>query len=172
MMKKLLSIIILLCCAPAFIQAQCPAERDGKSLVISWRHTVCQSTNPCNRCLMTPEEVKTAYEKLQSALAKLDIEVILDEQTKVQEEDHILINGKALENLLGGKLVKRQCASCPSADGEIKEYNTLELDGTLYEIIPSALIIKAGLLAASELFAAESSMPCKTKTPCQGCPSQ
>ena len=171
-MKKLLSIIILLCCAPAFIQAQCPAERDGKSLVISWRHTVCQSTNPCNRCLMTPEEVKTAYEKLQSALAKLDIEVILDEQTKAQEEDHILINGKALENLLGGKLVKRQCASCPSADGEIKEYNTLELDGTLYEIIPSALIIKAGLLAASELFAAESSMPCKTKTPCQGCPSQ
>ena len=30
MMTKLLSIIISLCCAPAFIQAQCPAERDGE----------------------------------------------------------------------------------------------------------------------------------------------
>lgn len=172
MMKRLLSIIILLCCTPVFIQAQCPAERDGKSLVISWQHTVCQSMKPCNRCLMTPEEVKTAYEKLQSALAKLDIEVILDEQTEAQEGDHILINGKALENLLGGKLVKRQCASCPGADGETKEYNTLELDGTVYEIIPAALIIRAGLLVASELFAAKSSLPCGTETPCQGCPSQ
>ncbi|KPL15050.1 hypothetical protein AMJ74_02200 [candidate division WOR_3 bacterium SM1_77] len=171
-MKKLLIITALMCCVPAFIQAQRSGKSDGKSLVILWQHTVCQSKNPCERCLMAPQEVQTAYEELHSAFAKLDITVIYDEQTETQTGDHILINGKALEDLLGGRLLKRQCASCPSIDEKAKEYNALELDGTTYEIIPANLIIKAGLLAASDLFAAEPLTPCGTTTPCQECPNK
>jgi hypothetical protein len=171
-MKKLLLITALMCCVPAFIQAQYSGKSDGKFLVILWQHTVCQSKNPCERCLMAPKEVQTAYEELHSALAKLDITVIFDEQTEAQTGDQILINGKVLENLLGGRLTKRQCTSCPSIDGKAKEYNALELEGTTYEIIPANLIIKAGLLAASDLFAAEPLTPCGTTTPCQECPNK
>ncbi len=169
-MKKLLIIVALMCCVPAFIHAQGAGKSDGKSLVILWKHTVCQSKNPCERCLMAPKEVQTAYEELHSALTKLDITVIFDEQTEAQTGDHILINGKVLENWLGGRSIKRQCASCPSIEGKATEYNALELGGTTYEIIPANLIIKAGLLAASDLFAAEPLTPCGNTTPCQGCP--
>lgn len=169
-MKKLLIIVALICFVPAFIQAQGSRTNNEKSLVILWQHTMCQSKNPCERCLTAPKEVQRAYEELHSALAKLYITVIFDEQTEGQTGERILINGRVLENWLGGRLIKRQCASCPSVEGKAKEYNALELDGTAYEIIPANLIIKAGLLAASDLFTAEPLTPCATTTLCQGCP--
>ncbi len=171
-MKKLFIITILLCCVPTFIQAQCAGKSAGKSLIIRWQHTVCLSKNPCERCLMMPQEVQTAYEKLHSALAKLGIMVIFDEQTEAHAGDYIAINGAGLEHLLDGRPIRRQCTSCPSIDGKAKEYNALELDGTIYEVIPADLIIRAGLIAASDLFTAEPLTPCGTKTPCQGCPNK
>jgi hypothetical protein len=119
-----------------------------------------------------PQEVHTAYEKLHSALAQLDIMVTFDEQTEAHAGDHIVINGTRLENLLDGRSIKRQCSSCPSFDGKTKEYNALEIDGTIYEVVPADLIIRAGLIAASDLFATEPLTPCGTKTPCQGCPNK
>lgn len=171
-MKKVLFIVILLSCVPALVKAQCPVKSVGRTLIIDWQYTVCLSKDPCERCRMGPEEVRAAYKNLQTALAELEITVVLNEQTDDQGNDRIVINGKSLDKWLNGKLISRSCASCPSLEGAGKKYNVLELDGTVYEVIPADLIIRASLLAASELFVGASAPPCGIKTPCQGCPGQ
>jgi hypothetical protein len=169
MPKKSLIIFVLSFIAPVFMNSQCPAD-NNKQLIIHWQHTVCESKDPCDRCLKAPEQVILACEKLRSALAELDIQVIIIEQTEVDKGDYILLNQKPLEHYLNGKTVIRACASCLNTGNTQKEYNTLELKGTVYEIIPAALIIKAGLLAASELLDAQTPSPCPNKTTCPVCP--
>jgi hypothetical protein len=170
-MKKLLISISLVCCVPAFLQAQCPSKKSEKTLIIRWEYTPCQSENPCERCATEPQEIKYAVEKLHAALQQLDIKVVFDKLTDDVDNERLIINGMPLEELVNATLVKRQCGSCPGTDGEEKTYSALELNGIVYEIIPADLIIQAGLRAASDLFAIQHAIPCKTKSPCQGCPA-
>jgi hypothetical protein len=170
-MKRNLFAVPLMYLISLFVQAQCPGEQTERYLVIRWQNAPCQSTDPCEACLTGPQEIRSACERLRSALALLNIKVMLDEQTVAAGESVLLINGRGIEQWLGGKLVKRQCASCQNGNSDTKVY-ALELDGSVYEAISSDMIIRAGLLAASEIYAARPSAACELQTPCPGCPGK
>ena len=74
--------------------------------------------------------------------------------------NRILIEGRSLEDWLGGEVGQSPCGSCCAEIGEEVECRTVKVDGTTYEVIPAELIVRAGLQAASELVQAPPPTPC------------
>ena len=62
------------------------------------------------------------------------------------QSNRILFNGKTLEELIQAKTGQSQC--CDECGDE--ECRTIETDGASIEVVPADLIVKAGLIAASE----------------------
>ncbi len=93
---------------------------------------------------------------LKKELAPYGIDVILrrsaiDPATfrkDVLQSNKILIAGKTLEDWLGVKTGRSKCCNvCGNA-----ECRTVEYDEQIHEAIPSDLIVRAGLIAASQVF--------------------
>ena len=58
------------------------------------------------------------------------------------------VGGRPLDEWLGAGSGSSQCCdACGDA-----ECRTLEIDGTSHEVVPEALLVRAGLIAASQLF--------------------
>jgi len=170
-MKKLLLGIFVMLCIPLAMDAQAPAQNTDRTLVIHWRHAVCQNENPCERCINTPLEIQQAYENLKESLAGLGIVVTFEEKKIKEHDDHIYINDRDITDLLEGETIKTACMNCLDDKGDPRTCNSLKLGDNTYEVIPAELIIKAGLVAASELVTAAPEPPCGEKqTPCKGCP--
>ncbi|MFN3420509.1 MAG: DUF2703 domain-containing protein, partial [Armatimonadota bacterium] len=72
--------------------------------------------------------------------------------------NEIWLNGRLLEDWLGAKTTQTPC--CDVCGDE--ECRALEIDGQLQEIVAADLIVKAGLIAASELLNASDC--CSEKT--------
>lgn len=129
-----------------------------KKLIIKWQRLVENNTT-CPRCSETEEEIERAFAKLKNALKHLNIEVILEKQELTQREfkanplnsNLILINGKSLESWLGADTGQSKCCSVCGDE----QCRTVQFKGTTYETIPENLIIKACLIAASELIPTE-----------------
>ncbi len=126
-------------------------------LIIKWQRLVYDSTT-CPRCSSTEIEIEKAFLKLKEALKHLDIEVILEKYALNQDEfkknplasNSILINNKPLEDWLDAETGRSRCCSvCGDED-----CRTIQIKGRIYETIPENLIIKASLIAASELISA------------------
>lgn len=126
-----------------------------KKLIIQWQRLIDDKDQTCPRCSATGETVKTGVSKLKNALAELGIEVELiqkaiDFSTFVNnplQSNSILLNGKLLEEWIGGKTGKSECCDV-CGDSECR---TISFGKNTFESIPENLIIKAGLLAAAEL---------------------
>ncbi|MCS7164107.1 MAG: DUF2703 domain-containing protein [Thermodesulfovibrio sp.] len=125
-----------------------------KNLTIKWQRLVKDNTT-CPRCADTEKELEKAYNKLKEAFRILDIEVILEknEINPVEFSENplnsnlILINDKPLEAWLSAQTGKSRCCSVCGDE----ECRTIHLEGYVYETIPENLIIKACLIAASQL---------------------
>jgi len=127
-----------------------------KTLLISWQRLVNKAGQTCPRCKNTGDTVESAYTKLKKSLYDLGIEVELKKEilyfsifTKDPlQSNRIWINGKSLEELLGATVGKSQCCEV-CGDSECR---TVSIGQNTFETIPEDLIIRAGLLAAAELF--------------------
>jgi len=127
-----------------------------KTLTISWQRLVNESGQTCVRCTETGSTVEDAYNKLKKSLVELDIKVELKKEvlgfsifTKDPlQSNRIWIEGKSLEEWIGATVGKSQCCDV-CGDSECR---TISIDQNTFEIIPEELIIRAGLLAAAELF--------------------
>ncbi len=135
-----------------------------KTLRIKWQRLVDEQGETCDRCGATEAAVDETLRKLKSALNPLGIDVLLEKEalspstfsSAPLESNRIWISGKPLEEWLSATSGKSQCCSvCGDSD-----CRTLIVNGKTYEGIPAELIIKAGLLAASQLFEASESTPC------------
>ena len=136
-------------------------------MLVTWSRLV-KAGETCDRCDATHIELEIAVAKLKPALLHLGIAVRLqhkeiDEKTfekNPSESNRIWIAGKALEKWLEADVGMSPCCSvCGDSD-----CRTLEVGDTNYETVPEELIIKAGLIAASELISDHST----TNTP-QSC---
>lgn len=125
-----------------------------KKLIIRWQRLV-QNNSTCPRCADTELEIEKAYVRLKQALKHFDIEVLLEKYELTETEFNknplisnlILINGKPLEAWLGAETGRSKCCSVCGDE----ECRTIQFKGNIYEVIPENLIIKACLIAASEM---------------------
>jgi hypothetical protein len=127
-----------------------------KPLPIVWKRLVSPEGKTCDRCGATYLEMLRAIEKLTQSLRPLGIEPTLeireiDEKTfkaNPSESNRIWIAGSPMEEWLGASVgASRCCSVCGTSD-----CRTVEVEGTTFETIPEKLFLKAGLIAASQLF--------------------
>ena len=127
-----------------------------KQLIIRWQRLVNESGLTCERCTYTGSTVENAYKKLKKSLVELGIEVelkkeILDFSIFIKDplqSNRIWIAERPLEEWIGATVGKSQCCDV-CGDSECR---TISINRDTFENIPENLIIKAGLLAAVELF--------------------
>ena len=136
-----------------------------KVMKIKWqRLLIDESGQTCPRCGSTENEMEKAVNTLKQSLAPLGIEVIIEKKVldsvtfakNVLESNRIWINDKPLEEWLGAEVGQSLCCEvCGDA-----ECRTVEVEDNIYETIPADLIVKAGLIAASNMIAIESKESC------------
>ena len=127
-----------------------------KTLTIRWQRLVNQAGQTCPRCTDTGDTVEAAFTKLKKSMSELEIEVELKKETlnftvfskDPLQSNRLWIAGKPLEEWIGATVGKSQCCD---VCGE-SECRTISIDQDIFEIIPENLIVRAGLLAAAELF--------------------
>ncbi|HEX5685304.1 MAG TPA: DUF2703 domain-containing protein [Ideonella sp.] len=147
-----------------------------RQLPIVWKRLV-KDGNTCERCGSTWLQLQAAVGKLEIALGPLGIQPVLkmetiDERTfkaEPSESNRIFLAGRPMEQWIGATAgMSRCCSVCGDSD-----CRTLELDGAAYETIPAELIIKAGLVAASQLLAPSAmTQPESASCGCGTCPGK
>lgn len=109
----------------------------------------------CPRCGSTEGELEKAVSTLKKSLAPLGIKVILDKEEisiakfkkNPLESNRIWMSDRLLEEWIGAKVGHSPCCDvCGPHD-----CRTVKVQGRSYETIPAQVIVKAGLVAASEL---------------------
>lgn len=126
-----------------------------KDLTITWQRLIDATGSTCPRCAGTQQEVQRAVERLRAALEPLGVRPVLetreiDTDAFLQQPDQsnrIWIGGRPLEDWLGARSGSSPC--CDACGDE--ECRTLEINGTRHEVVPEALLVRAGLIAASQL---------------------
>ncbi|WP_439606184.1 DUF2703 domain-containing protein [Hydrogenophaga sp.] len=127
-----------------------------KQMPIVWTRLV-KDGETCTRCGNTGRELDVAVAKLAAALRPLGIEPVLttrdiDEdafKAHPSESNRVWIAGKPLEEWLDASVgMSRCCSVCGDSD-----CRTIEVGGLSYETIPQEQIIRAGLMAGSQLLA-------------------
>lgn len=124
-------------------------------LPIRWQRLVTADGGTCTRCGGTGAELAAAMEKLAPALAPLGVAPVLEAvaldpaafAAAPSESNRIWIAGRPLEDWLDARVGSSRC--CPACGGA--ECRTLSVDQTVHETVPAALIVRAALLAASDL---------------------
>jgi hypothetical protein len=137
-----------------------------KTLRIRWLRLLSDGKT-CPRCSSTGEEIEKAVSSLSQSLAPLKISVMLkkDELSEAEfkknplQSNQIWLNGKRLEDWIGAKTGQSKCCdTCGTSDCK-----TVSVGESVYETVPAELVIKAGLLAASEMIS------CAPKTSGSNC---
>lgn len=127
-----------------------------KTLTIRWKRLVNEAGQTCERCDTTGVAIQRAFEKLKRALSELGIQIYLETTTldfltftkDPLQSNRIWINARPLEEWVNAMAGQSKCCDL-CGDSECR---TVSVDGNTYEAIPEELIIRAGLLAAAELF--------------------
>jgi hypothetical protein len=169
-MKTFFSIVWLVCvltgCATSLHNIK---GRDGGMILkIQWQRLLDVDGNTCDRCSSTHKEISKGVHSLRSSLQPLGINVILEEKSlsskecaiDVSESNRIWLADRSLEEWLGAEVGQSLCGSCCSVLGKNVECRTVSYGGETYEVIPAELIVKAGLLAASQIMRAPSPEAC------------
>jgi hypothetical protein len=138
-------------------------------LRILWQRLVDDAGNTCERCSNTQLELHRAVEKLRQVLSPLGLEPILEDKildahkfvSDPSQSNRVWINGKALEEWIGGEVGMSPCCTTVCEDAECR---TVEVGNDVFEVIPEELIIKAALLAAAELVS-PTTRPCCDPAP-------
>ena len=155
-------------------------DNNMKILTIRWQRLVDENGQTCQRCGSTGKEVQKAFYSLKQSLAPLGIKVTIKEKAlnpatcakDISQSNRIWIGERPLEEWLNAQVGQSPCATCCAEIGSDVECRTVQVEGQTYETIPAQLIIKAGLLAASQLITAGSNEPCcESKTSTKTAPS-
>ncbi len=154
------SVILVGCCA--IDRTGIREDNDMKNLTIRWQRLVDEDGQTCERCGATEKEVQKAFQSLKQSLAPLGIKVTLEEKAldpatcakDISQSNRIWVGERPLEEWLDAEVGKSPCATCCEELGSDVECRTVEVEGHTYETIPADLIIKAGLLAASQTLSA------------------
>ena len=144
-----------------------------KVLQIRWQRLLDEENQTCERCGSTEQELQKAFQSLKKSLAPLGIEVSLEKKAldpatcakDVTQSNRIWIGERALEEWLGGKVGKSPCGFCCEEFSDNVECRTVTVGEDTYEAIPAQLIIKAGLLAASQLVEISGTEACGGQQP-------
>lgn len=128
------------------------------TLRIKWQRLTSDGQT-CPRCGSTEEELERAIFTLKQSLAPVGIKVVLEkDELSIKEfkkdplqSNQIWVNDRPLEDWINGEVDQSQCCSVCGPS----ECRTVGVEGKIYETIPANLIIKAGLLAASQLVGTE-----------------
>jgi len=148
------------CCSSAPVPTR---SGSPKTLKIEWQRLV-SNDEACPRCGSTEEELDKAVSTLRQSLAPLGIEVVLEKkelslpefEKAPLESNRIWINDRPLEDYIGGSVGQSPCCDvCGPSD-----CRTVEVEGQVYETIPSEVIIRAGLVAAAQLVNAGNEESC------------
>jgi hypothetical protein len=135
-----------------------PVEGEDTSmqlLPIIWQRLVNSDGKTCDRCDATYQAMRRAVTKLRPLLRTLGIQPTIeikaiDERTfegRPSESNRIWIGGKPMEEWLGARVGNSQCCSvCRGA-----ACRTLQVDGTTFEAIPTRVLVKAMLIASSQI---------------------
>jgi Domain of unknown function (DUF2703) len=134
-----------------------------KPLPIVWQRLVSADGRTCDRCNSTHQEMQRAVGKLKAALAPLGIEPTLETREIDEkafkadpfESNRIWIAGRPMEEWLGANVGSSRCCSV-CGDSECR---TVEVGGSKFEAIPEELVVKAALIAASQLLNATTEAP-------------
>ena len=126
-----------------------------KDLTITWQRLIDATGSTCPRCAGTQQEVQRAVERLRAALEPLGVRPVLETREidmaaflqQPDQSNRIWIGGRPLEDWLGARSGSSPC--CDACGDE--ECRTLEINGTRHEVVPEALLVRAGLIAASQL---------------------
>jgi len=134
----------------------CESSMQGneKIMIVKWQRLVSDGAT-CPRCGGTEQELAKAIKILSKSLSPLGIQVVLEKDSLSIEEfkknplssNRIWINNKPLEDYIMGDTGKSPCCD---VCGPV-ECRTLKVEKEIYEVIPSDLIIRAGLVAASQM---------------------
>jgi hypothetical protein len=149
-----------------------------KTLRIKWQRLVSEGET-CARCGSTEYELEKAVSTLGQSLAPLGIEVVLEkDELSVAEfkqdplkSNQIWLDERLLENWIGGEVGQSPCCDVCGPS----ECRTVGQGGEVYESIPADLIVRAGLLAASQLVSAQQNESCcggETSKKSGGCCSE
>jgi len=131
--------------------------QDVRALPVIWQTLVGPDGTTCDRCAATQAEVERAVEVLGQVLHPLGIEPRLEVaeldqaafKANPDESNRIWVAGKLLEDWIDGRVgSSRCCGVCGDSD-----CRTVEVGGSIYEKIPERLIVRAALIAASDLLA-------------------
>jgi len=119
-------------------------------LEIEWRHLV-QQGNTCERCDNTGVTLLRVLQDLSAELGRAGV-VVTFRETPLGPEDLaqsnlILFNGRSMEDCLGAQVTETHCQSCCELVGEQVSCRAVEINGTIYEAIPEALIREAAYAA-------------------------
>ncbi len=144
------------------------SESMAKVLKITWQRLVDEKGQTCQRCGTTEKELQEAFQSLQKSLAPLGIKVTLEKKSldhvtcakDISQSNRIWIEDQSLEEWLGAKVGKSACGFCCAELGDQVQCRTVEVEGQVYETIPADLIIRAGLLAAADLYKGTSAQSC------------
>ncbi len=116
------------------------------TLEIEWRHLV-QQGNTCERCDSTGETLRQVLQGLSAELGREGVVVTFRETPlgpeALTQSNLLLFNGKPLEDWLGAQVTETHCQSCCELVGEEVNCRAVEVNGTVYEAIPEALIREA-----------------------------
>ena len=169
-MRKLVAIVFALVVVGgcATVTSRTGKDNNMETLTIRWQRLVDEGSQTCQRCGSTGKEVQKAFHSLKQSLAPLGIKVSLEEKAldpetcakDISQSNRIWIGERPLEDWLDAKVGKSPCANCCAELGSNVECRTVEVEGKTYEVIPADLIVKAGLLAASQLLGGGPSEPC------------
>ena len=123
-------------------------------LPIIWQRLVSADGKTCQRCDATYQHMRSAIAKLKDALKPLNIEPTIELReiddrsfrNNPAQSNRIWIAGKPLEEWLNASVGSSPCCSvCGDAP-----CRTLEVEGSVFEDIPEAMIVKAALIAAAQ----------------------
>ncbi|MDW8056389.1 MAG: DUF2703 domain-containing protein [Elusimicrobiota bacterium] len=125
-----------------------------KSLEIKWQRLIYKNKT-CPRCAKTENEIKKTVSLLKEVCRNTGIKFVLKKEKISKNEfiknplksNQIFINNKPLEEYLNAKISKTKCCD---VCGPV-ECRTVVLDKTQFEVIPKEIIIKAGIIAISEI---------------------
>jgi hypothetical protein len=131
------------------------SEKAGmKRLPIVWQRLV-SAGGTCPRCDATYQHLQSAIVKLREAFKPLNVEPILEVREISEssfrkdsaQSNRIWIADKPIEEWIGADVGSSKCCSV-CGDGPCR---TMEVEGSVFEDIPEAVIMKAALIAVSGL---------------------
>jgi hypothetical protein len=111
-----------------------------------------QDGETCDRCGDTREATRAAVAEATGLLSPMGVVVELAERelgrSEIARSNEVLVNGRPVEEWLGGAATENDCPSCAELIGEPTCCRAVEIDGVVSEALGRETIVGAIMIAA------------------------